>query len=58
MKYVIYFKNSKQISPDDWTVFNEMKQFEETTTLKEIREWAVSRNHITPMPQLTINEVD
>jgi hypothetical protein len=54
-EFVIYFKDSAQISPDDWTVFNAMKKFDETTTLKEIKEWASKGNDI--MPQLTINEV-
>lgn len=57
-KYIIYFKNSVQISPDDWSVFNEMKQFDESVTLREVREWAVSKNKTTPMPQLSINEIN
>jgi len=58
MKFAIYFKNSTQISPDDWSVFNEMKLFDENTTLKEVREWAVSKNKTTPMPQLSVNELE
>lgn len=55
--FVVYFKNSVQISPDDWRVGNDMKQFDETITLKEIYEWALKENHTDEMPQLTINEI-
>ena len=55
-EFVVYFKESSQISPDDWTVFNEMKRFDENTTLKEVYEWAM-RNRKTDMPQLTVNEI-
>ena len=56
--FAVYFKNSRQIGPDDWAAFNEMKQFDETTTLKEISDWAISENKSVQMPQLSVNELN
>jgi hypothetical protein len=58
--FVVYFKSSCQISPDDWKVYkvyNGMKQFNENTTLKEVSEWASEQTQNETMPQITVNEV-
>ena len=42
-KYIAHYKNSTQISPDDFDVFTEMLECDEKTTLKEIMDWAQSK---------------
>lgn len=57
-KFIVYFKDSVQISPDDWKVFNQMNHFDENTTLKEIEAWTLSLRDIKRMPQITINKIE
>ena len=41
--FLVKFKSSKQISYDQWETFWEEKLFSEGTTLKEIKEWRISK---------------
>lgn len=38
-EFVVTFKTSKQISPDDWGVFNPSMKVSEETTVKEIADF-------------------
>ena len=38
-EYVITFKLSTQISPDDWEVYHPSLKVTENTTVKEIGDW-------------------
>jgi len=38
-EFVVTFKTSQQISPDDWAVFNPSMKVTETTTVKEIADF-------------------
>ena len=42
-KYIAHYKDSVQISPDDFDVTTEMLECNEDTTLKEVMEWAKKR---------------
>ena len=42
-KYIAHYKDSVQISPDDFDVTTEMLECDEKTTLKEVMDWAQSR---------------
>ena len=39
-KYIAHYKDSVQISPDDYDVTIEMLECDEDTTLKEVMAWA------------------
>ena len=39
-RYIAHYKDSRQISPDDFDVFTEMLECDEKTTLKEVMDWA------------------
>ena len=39
--YLIKFKVTEQIGPDDWEVVSKEKMFDESSTIKEIREWTL-----------------
>jgi len=43
-EYVVTFKTSYQISPDDWDVYNPALKVNENTTVKEIEEFY--RKHV------------
>ena len=43
-EYVVTFKTSCQISPDDWDVYNPALKVNENTTVKEIEEFF--RKHV------------
>lgn len=38
-EFVVTFKTSRQISPDDWDVYNPSMKVTETTTVKEISDF-------------------
>lgn len=38
-EYVATFKTSRQISPDDWEVYNPTMKVTDSTTIGEINEW-------------------
>lgn len=42
-KYIAHYKDSVQISPDNFDVFTEMLECDEETTLKEVMDWAQKR---------------
>jgi len=41
-KYIAHYKDSVQISPDDFKVFTQMLECDENTTLKEAMDWVQS----------------
>lgn len=41
-QFVAYFKDSVQISADDWKIISRKKLFDKHTTVTEIKEWADS----------------
>ena len=43
-KYIAHYKDSVQISPDDFDVTTEMLECDENTTIKEIMEWVQIRH--------------
>lgn len=46
-EYVITFKTSFQISPDDWDVANPSMKVNENTTIKEIEEFYRKHNKVS-----------
>lgn len=47
-EFVVTFKTSHQISPDDWEVYNPSIKVTETTTVREIAEFF--RKHVKGEP--------
>lgn len=43
-KYVAHYKDSRQISMDDFEVYTKMLECDEQTKLKEIFEWMLKHN--------------
>lgn len=40
-KLIVQFKNTVQVSPDDWERITYTAEFDETTTLAQVREWGI-----------------
>lgn len=43
--YLIKFKTTVQVSPDDFDIISVEKLFQETATIKEIKEWVRSKSN-------------
>jgi len=54
VEYIASFKDSVQISPDDFDVSHRMLHCDENTTLKEVMDWAQKIHK--EIKQLTINQ--
>lgn len=48
-EYIITFKTSFQISPDDWAVSNPSMKVNENTTIKEIEEFYRKHNKVSSL---------
>lgn len=42
-KYLVKFNYCEQVSPDDFEMKSKEKLFDETATIKEIRDWAINK---------------
>lgn len=38
-EFIVQYRTSRQISPDDWEVINRTVKIHEGTTIKEVLEW-------------------
>jgi len=56
-EYIVTFKSSYQISPDDFKVYNPSMKVTETTTVKEIDDFFRKHVKITPV-EVTLIELE
>lgn len=58
-EYVVSFKTCMQVSPDDWDTITPSLKVTDSTTIKEIRDWYLSKNRgATSVGNLNIVELD
>lgn len=57
--YLVTYKSSKQITPDDFISINITKLFTPDTTLKQIRDWKQETDRTTSvlMSEVTLSEI-
>lgn len=48
-EFVVTFKTSRQIAPDDWAVFNPSMKVNEATTVKEIADFFHKHVKVEPV---------
>jgi hypothetical protein len=57
MKYIAEVKFVAQTSPDTWEPVSKMCEVQETTTVKELREWAIKNGSQNQIMIFTVESI-